>query len=385
MIIMRVCYFGIYSTGAVYPRNNGIIRGLRQAGVTVEECRVELTESFAGRSAVAQSRLRMLGFGLRLLGSFFRLGAKLLRTPRPDLFVVGHPGYFHLHFLWLCTRLVHRGVPIVYDVFIPLYDAVVCDRSYLQPQSRLARLVHGLEAGVCNLADLVLGDTSEHCRYLHQEFGVPEERLAVVLVGSVISAPPAGPLPAQPPFRVLWFGTYIPLHGPETIVRAAKLLEDDPAIQFHLIGRGQLEPQTRALAAQLGIKNITYEAWVPVESLQRPIAAAHLVLGIFGTTAKAARVIPTKAVDTAAVGRPLLTGDTPAIREVYAHGENAYLVPAADPEALARGIRELKADPQLLARLGRNHAKLYGEKFQPAALAGQFLAAVRKRFPHLSV
>jgi glycosyltransferase involved in cell wall biosynthesis len=382
---MRVCYFGVYSTGAVYPRNNSIIRGLREAGVRVEECRVELTESFAGRSAVAQSRLRMVGFGLRLLWSFFRLGGKLLRAPRPDLFVVGHPGYFHLHFLWLCTRLVHRGVPIVYDVFIPLYDAVVCDRNYLKPGSILARLVHGLEKSVCSLADLVLGDTQEHCRYLHEEFQVPEERLAAVLVGSVIAAPPAGPLPPQPPFRVLWFGTYIPLHGPETIVRAAKLVEDDPEIQFLMIGLGQLEPRTKALAAQLGVKNIEYQDWVPVESLHRPIAAAHLVLGIFGATAKAGRVIPTKAVDTAAVGRPLLTSDTPAIREAYTHGEDAYLVPATDPEALARGIRELKADPQLLARLGRNHAKLYAEKFQPAALGRQFLAAARKRFPELPV
>jgi glycosyltransferase involved in cell wall biosynthesis len=382
---MRVCYFGIYSTGAVYPRNNSIIRGLREAGVTVEECRVELTESFAGRSAVAQSKLRMVGFGLRLLWSFFRLGGKLLRAPRPDLFVVGHPGYFHLHFLWLCTRLVHRGVPIVYDVFIPLYDAVVCDRNYLKPGSILARLVHGLEKSVCSLADLVLGDTQEHCRYLHEEFQVPEERLAVVWVGSVIAAPPAGPPPPQPPFRVLWFGTYIPLHGPETIVRAAKLVEDDPEIQFLMIGLGQLEPRTKALAAELGVRNITYRDWVPVESLQQPIAAAHLVLGIFGATAKAARVIPTKAVDTAAVGRPLLTSDTPAIREAYTHGEDAYLAPAADPEALAQGIRELKADPELLARLGRNHAKLYAEKFQPAALGRQFLAAARKRFPELPV
>jgi len=353
--------------------------------VTVTECRVELTESFAGRSAVAQSKLRMIAFGLRLLWSYFRLGAKLIRTPRPDLFVVGHPGYFHLHFLWLCTRLVHRGVPIVYDVFIPLYDAVVCDRSYLKPHSLLARAVHGLEASVCNLADLVIIDTHEHCRYLHDEFQAPWEKLAVVFVGSVITAPPAGPLPPSPPFRVLWFGTYIPLHGPETIVRVAKLLEDDPEIQFLMIGQGQLEPQTKALAAQLGVKNLEYQDWVPVESLHQPIAAAHLVLGIFGTTAKAARVIPTKAVDTAAVGRPLLTSDTPAIREVYRHGENAYLVPAADAEALARAICALKADPQLLARLGRNHAKLYAEKFSPAALGRQFLAAVRKRFPELPV
>ncbi|OGP56011.1 MAG: hypothetical protein A2V67_13785 [Deltaproteobacteria bacterium RBG_13_61_14] len=383
---MRVCYFGIYSTGAVYPRNNNIIRGLRQAGVIVDECRVELTESFADRAAVAQSQLRMLGFGLRLLQSYLRLARRLLSLPRPDLFVVGHPGYFHLHFLRLCTRLVHRRVPIVYDVFIPLHDALVYDRGILQPHRLTARLIHALEKSVCLRADLVLIDTAEHTRYLRQEFGVPEEKLGVVFIGSSdMLFPQAGTRPAAPPFRVLWFGTYIPLHGLDTIVAAAKLLEDDPEIRLELVGQGQLEGQIKALARELQVKNLVFQGWVPVEAMHEHIAAAQLVLGIFGRTAKTLRVIPTKAFDTAAVGRALLTGDTPAMREAYTHGEDVYLVPVADPQALAGAIRELKGNPELLERLARSHRRLYQERFQPAALGRQFLAVVRKRFPGLAV
>lgn len=384
---MRVCYFGIYSTAAVYPRNNNIISGLRQAGVSVDECRVELTESFADRAAVAQSKLRWFGFGMRLLGSYCRLGWKLARSPRPEVFVVGHPGYFHLHFLWLCTRLRHRGVPIVYDVFIPLYDALVCDRQLLRPQSLSARLIHALEKSVCQKADLVLIDTAAHTRYLQEEFGVPEERLAVVWIGSSdrLFPPAPAPAPSSSPFQVLWFGTYIPLHGLETIVQAAKLLEDDPEIRLELIGQGQLEEQIKTLARELQVKNLVFRGWVPVESMHQHIASAHLVLGIFGRTAKTQRVIPTKAFDTAAVGRPLLTGDTPAIREVYTPGQDVYLVPVADPPALARAIRELKANPELRERLGRNHRLLYEERFQPAALGRQFLVALKKRFPALAV
>ena len=383
---MRIVYFGIYSTGAVYPRNNNLIAGLRQNGVAVDECRVELSESFGERAAVAQSKWKMLGFGLRLLSSYFRLGRKLLALPRPDLFVVGHPGYFHLHFLWLVTRFFHRGAPIVYDVFIPLYDALVCDRGLLQPESLMARLVHGLEKSVCHRADFVLIDSYEHCRYLNQEFGVPLDRLGVVFIGSSEALfPRAETRPAGPGFLVLWFGTYIPLHGLETIVRAAKILEDDPEVRFELIGQGQLEGKIRALAEELKVKNLGFEGWVPVEKLHQRIARAHLVLGIFGATAKTQRVIPTKAFDTASVGRPLLTGDTAVIREAYTHGENVYLTPVADAEALARAVRELKARPDLLEKLASNHRRLYESRFLPAALGRQFLAEARKRFPGLPV
>ena len=60
-------------------------------------------------------------------------------------------------------------------------------------------------------------------------------------------------------------------------------------------------------------------------------------------------MIPLKAVAALAVGRPLITRDSPAAREVLAHGRNAWLVPPGNGEALARAIVHLADRPELRA------------------------------------
>ncbi len=379
---MRICYFGIYSVAPVYPRNNNIIRGLRETGVIVDECRVELEESFASRAAVARSPWRMAGFALGLLGSYARLFRRLRKMPRPDLFVVGHPGYFHLHLLKLIRSVFYRGVPIVYDVYIPLYDAIVCDRKFLREGGLAARALHWFEGSVCRNADLCLIDTCAHCDYLADEFRLPRAKLDRVFVGSNdLLFPAAGPIAPGPPFIVLQFGTFIPLHGLDVILRAARLLEAEAAIKFVIVGGGQLEGEIKSLAAQLKLKNVEFRDFVPVEELHRVIAASHLCLGIFGSTEKARRVIPSKAFDTVAVGRAIISGETPAMLEAFAHERDAYFVRLQDPEALARGIAFLLKDREARERIARAGHELYKERFTPRALGGQFLEVIRKHFP----
>ena len=77
------------------------------------------------------------------------------------------------------------------------------------------------------------------------------------------------------------------------------------------------------------------------------IQAAGCALGIFGTGAKAARVIPNKAFQAIACATPLITADTPAARELLTDGHDALLVPPGDPEALAAAVRRLAADRAL--------------------------------------
>jgi glycosyltransferase involved in cell wall biosynthesis len=55
-------------------------------------------------------------------------------------------------------------------------------------------------------------------------------------------------------------------------------------------------------------------------------------------------VIPNKAFQALACGTPLVTGDTPAARELLCDGESALLVPPGDPEALAAALRRLAGD-----------------------------------------
>ena len=98
--------------------------------------------------------------------------------------------------------------------------------------------------------------------------------------------------------------------------------------------------------------NVNWVPWIEYEQLPETIQAAGCALGIFGTSDKAARVIPNKAFQALACGTPLVTADTPAARELLTDGEDALLVRTADATALAAAIRRLADDPSLARRLG---------------------------------
>ncbi len=152
-------------------------------------------------------------------------------------------------------------------------------------------------------------------------------------------------------FHVLFVGKLIPLHGLETILEAARLA---PEIPFRIVGSGQLEALLLRAAA-----NIEWVPWVEYERLPEEIQRAGCALGIFGTCAKAERVIPNKAFQALACGTPLVTADTPAARELLEDGESALLVPAGDADALAAAVRRLAGDGELARRIGAGGLAAY--------------------------
>jgi len=76
------------------------------------------------------------------------------------------------------------------------------------------------------LADLVLLDTQAHVQHFHQDFGTSLDKLRQVPVGAdeVYCRGPSSSGGESDSFRVLYFGQYIPLHGVNYIVQAAKAL-----------------------------------------------------------------------------------------------------------------------------------------------------------------
>jgi len=87
---------------------------------------------------------------------------------------------------------------------------------------------------------------------------------------------------------------------------------------------------------------------------------AGCALGIFGTGAKAARVIPNKVFQALACARPVVTADTPAARELLTHEIDALLVPPGDGSALAEGPESLTAQEwKLLLASGEDLERLH--------------------------
>jgi glycosyltransferase involved in cell wall biosynthesis len=165
---------------------------------------------------------------------------------------------------------------------------------------------------------------------------------------------------------VLFVGRCVPLHGLGAIVEAAARLGDRSS--FVVIGRGPERAAAEARARALGVA-IEWRDEVPLAALPGELARSAVVLGIFGAGRKAAMVVPNKVYQAAAAGRPLVTRDGPALREVLTPGEHCVAVPPNDPDALATAIAGLLADAPAAQRMGAAARANLARDFSPARLA----------------
>lgn len=62
---------------------------------------------------------------------------------------------------------------------------------------------------------------------------------------------------------------------------------------------------------------------------------------------------PRTVLEAMAMGRPIITTDTPGCRETVVDGVNGYLVPVRDSEALSKAMLKLINNPELAAEMGR--------------------------------
>ena len=270
-----------------------------------------------------------------------------------------------------CDR---KGVPLIFDPLISAYDKQVWERFKLKEESGAARRLLARERALFAKADRVLADTACHAAYFSDELGVLPERVSVVYVGADESLfSPGRPRKGGGPAEVLFYGSFIPLHGAETIVEAARLYEGPP-VRWCLLGAG---PQRAACErAAAGLANVAFEEPVSYGQLPARIRRADILLGVFGTTRKAGRVMPNKVFQALACGRPVVTRESEAY-PFEARGAGAFaFVPAGDARALAAAVAAWASEPARLGDRGRAARQAYEACFSAAVVRRQLAAAL---------
>lgn len=332
------------------------------------------------RKLLAELGWRVMDFHPR----FSTLGdgeARLRGLPRPDLVWVP---CFRQRDLAAAHRWARRqGVPLAFDPLISAYDKQVDERGKLDAHSPKATRLLAWEQRLFARGDLVLADTPAHADYFSQTLGVPREKLAVVYVGAEAGLFFPAPLPkvqADAPLEVLFYGSFIPLQGPQVVVEAARLYRGPP-MRWVLLGNGPLRPACEA-AAQ-GLDNVHFEDWLPYDQVPDRVRRAHILLGVFGTTAKAGRVIPNKVYQSLACGRPVVTRRATAYPESLQTGDAAGVVwvEAGNARDLADKVAQLAGMPEELARLGEAAAATSQCYFSEAAVRAQLSAALQRLLP----
>jgi len=335
----------------------------------VVECHVRLWRNTADKIRSVKGGLFNPGLLGRALGSYLRLLKRYTEIGDYDVMVVGYAGHFDIFLAKLLTIFSRK--PLVFDALLSLTETIIEDRGLVPRNSLLTRLVYLVDKYSCHLADLVLLDTEAHIRHFQRDFGVRLDKLRRVPVGAdeVYCRGPSPPPPLLAgegnPFRVVYFGQYIPLHGVNYIVEAAKILEEDPGIRFELVGDGQTYGEVSSLAERLQVKNVTFHRmWLsPEDLIAEHITTADVCLGAFGDSPKARRVVPIKVFVALAMGKPVITGDSPAAREMLTHGTDAILCEMADPGALAQAILLLKRNRPLREKIAKEGYASFQNKF----------------------
>jgi glycosyltransferase involved in cell wall biosynthesis len=341
---LRVCFFGTYR--ANYVRNQVMINGLRSQNVEVQECHVTLWHSVADRVKQAGGGWRQPGFWWRVIRSYWKLGRAHAHTGSYDVMLVGYPGQFDVYLGRLLSWW--RRKPMALDILMSLH--LIAEERGLTQQSPLTGwMIFWLEKTGLRLPDLLIADTPEYERYYCQKYRLAQDRFQRVPLG--VDDRVYYPRPnLQPPpdyFRVIYYGTFIPLHGVETMIQAAAQLSNHPGIKFDFYGDGQERPGAERLAQQLGLSNVSFRGWIDKEQLPAEIARSHICLGVFGTTKQSRCTIQNKIWEAMMMQRPIISGDADTIRAELTHKVHVYLVERANPTALAAGILELEGDSAL--------------------------------------
>lgn len=345
--------------------------GLTALGHEVVECHVPVWERTRHKAGGFLSPPSLARTGAGFAGAWARLAVAERRIGPVDVVVAGYPAQPDVP----AARRVasRRGVPLVVDMMIAFSDTLAGDRG--RAGARAAAALRALDRSAARAADVLMADTAAGAAFLVERFDVPAERLVTVPVGAEpayfpATAPPPGPV------RAVFVGKLAPLHGLGVVLAAARMPGVPPV---RVVGDGQLRPWLDAELRRDPPPGLVHVPWVPYDELGALLADSAIVLGVFGGSDKAARVVPNKVWQAMAAARPVVTADTPGVREVVRDGVEGLLVPAGDPAALAAALTRLGADAELRARLGAAARRRYEELGTPERVAGRLVDAVARR------
>jgi glycosyltransferase involved in cell wall biosynthesis len=254
------------------------------------------------------------------------------------------------------------GVPLVVTVH---------GKSYY-PDRRRRRVLYRL---IARQARGVVTVSQDLRRFFSGTVGISEERVQVIYNGIEPRPGDAGRDPAlleacgvPPDARLVGaVGNLYAVKGHERLIRALPaIVRQHPGARLVILGRGPLRERLEAEARALGVGDRVH-----LLGYRDDVAQWLGAVDVFAS-ASLSEGLPLSVLEAMAAAKPVVVTDVGGMPEIVRDGETGFVVPVADPAALADRISSLLANPGLAGRLGSAGRRRVGAVFSLDAMVARY-------------
>jgi glycosyltransferase involved in cell wall biosynthesis len=244
---------------------------------------------------------------------------------------------------------------LINDFFISNYDTYVFDRKKITNKNPRAWWKYFQDWFNFKFSKYLISDTMAHFKYWETLFGkfTGKHFVLPVLADTSIYYPSKKEINNEK-IKILFYGSFIPLHGIDVILNAFSLMEkNNISFEANVIGKGQMYSEMKKLHNDLNLKQVSMNGEVINENQLSDMIREHdIILGIFGESEKAKSVIPNKVYQSTACKKCTVTMKSDVLKEFY--NEEDLITCNNNPESLANALIDLINDKTKIETISQN-------------------------------
>ncbi len=280
-------------------------------------------------------------------------------------------------FAGLAGALISKilGTKFVLEIRDIWPDAAV-DVGQINKKSSVYHAGHFIERWLYNQADLIIPVTSRSEKIIQaRASNTPTE---VISNGVDLSLFKKVENPKQTvdedydetKFRVGYVGSLGVIHDLEAFVKAAKMCEDDPDIEFIIVGDGRSRGKLEEALKTVNPNNVKWLGLKDHHKIPAYISSFDIAVNPVYNAEIFESIMTVKFYEYMACGTPVISLAKGMMEEQGKLSKGAITLAPGNYEDLAKTIKELKADPEKLAEMADHASRYVSECYSREKLAG---------------
>lgn len=261
------------------------------------------------------------------------------------------------------------------------YAAIVYKKKYkvpivmycldLWPESLIAggitrtsviyKYYHHVSKRIYRQMDKILITSRMFSDYLRNEFGIKKEEIEYLPQYAEGIFKQISPRTEDGIFNFMFAGNIGAVQSVETVIKAAKLLKDEP-VKFHIVGGGTDLERLQKMGENM--KNVIFYGRRPIEEMPKFYAMADAMLVTLSDDPVLSLTLPGKVQSYMAVGKPIIGAIDGETKFVIEEARCGFCGNAGDAEMLAENIKRFISSHTDRTLMGQNARSFYEKNFE---------------------